>query len=390
MTVRSGNGATCRSSARAYADYARANASIGLNAVAINNVNADHRILDPEYLRKVAALADLFRPYGIRLYLSANFAAPRRLGGLASADPLDKDVAAWWKAKADEIYKLIPDFGGFLVKANSEGQPGPKDYNRNHAEGASVLADAVAPHGGNVIWRAFIYDEDVDPDRTKRAYIEFTMLDGQFRPNVLVQIKNSPLDFQPRRPFHALFGAPQANADPRRNPAHAGIPQPGQTPGLSRHDVEGIPQFRHIRQAQLNRRQSPRRRVHPQALHRHGRCPHPGLDTNWCGHHFCQANWYAGPPRLGPRACRRQNRRRVDRMTFTNDAPDREDNQRHDDVLARNLCEIHHAAWATPSHRRRPLCTDAAKRQASRRDWTAAYYHQAAPDGIGFNRAQRR
>ncbi len=188
-------------------DYARANASVGINGTVINSVNANVLVLTPDYLVKVAALADLWRPYGLRMYLSPNFAAPIRLGGLKTADPLDPGVIAWWKAKAEEIYKLIPDFGGFLVKANSEGQPGPKDYGRNHAEGANCLADAVGGHGGHVIWRAFIYDEDVDPDRAKRAYIEFTKLDGQFRPNVLVQVKNGAIDFMPREPFHPLFGA---------------------------------------------------------------------------------------------------------------------------------------------------------------------------------------
>ena len=190
-----------------YADYARANASIGINGAVVNNVNADVRVLSPEYLAKVAALANVFRPYGVRMYLSANVAAPLRLGGLKTADPLDPGVADWWKRKVDEIYALVPDFGGFTVKANSEGQPGPKDYGRSHAEGANVLADALAPHGGTVVWRAFIYDEDVDPDRAKRAYLEFTRLDGQFKPNVLVQVKNGAIDFMPREPFHPLFGA---------------------------------------------------------------------------------------------------------------------------------------------------------------------------------------
>jgi len=158
-----------------YTDYARANASIGINGAVINNVNADVKFISAEYLPKVAALAAVWRPYGVRLYLSVNFSAPVTAGGMKTADPLDKDVIAWWKAKAAEIYELIPDFGGFLVKANSEGQPGPKDYGRNHAEGANVMADALAPHGGTVIWRAFIYDEDVDPDRAKRAYIEFSV-----------------------------------------------------------------------------------------------------------------------------------------------------------------------------------------------------------------------
>ncbi|HEX7470407.1 MAG TPA: alpha-glucuronidase family glycosyl hydrolase, partial [Verrucomicrobiae bacterium] len=181
-----------------YADYARACASLGINGAVINNVNADAHILATDNLRKVAALADVWRPYGVRMYLCANFAAPVRVGGLATADPLDKGVADWWKAKADEIYGLIPDFGGFLVKANSEGQPGPKTYGRTHADGANVLADALAPHKGNVMWRAFVYDDDIDPDRAKRAYIEFTKLDGQFRPNVIIQVKNGAIDFQPR------------------------------------------------------------------------------------------------------------------------------------------------------------------------------------------------
>jgi alpha-glucuronidase len=188
-------------------DYARANASIGLNGAAINSVNARPESLRADYIAKAKALADAFRPYNLRVYLSANFAAPKLLGGLATADPADAHVAAWWKSKADEIYRAIPDFGGFLVKANSEGQPGPQDYGRTHADGANVLADAVAPHGGIVMWRAFVYDASVDPDRVKRAYVELVPLDGKFRENVFVQVKNGPLDFQPREPFHPLFGA---------------------------------------------------------------------------------------------------------------------------------------------------------------------------------------
>ena len=190
-----------------YTDYARANASIGINGTVLTNVNADATSLTPAYLAKAAALADVFRPYGIRVYLSARFSAPIEIGGLKTADPLDPDVAAWWKRKADEIYSLIPDFGGFLVKANSEGQPGPQDYGRTHADGANMLADALAPHGGIVIWRAFVYSHEIPVDRAKQAYDEFQPLDGAFRPNVLVQVKNGPIDFQPREPFHPLFGA---------------------------------------------------------------------------------------------------------------------------------------------------------------------------------------
>ena len=190
-----------------YSDYARANASIGINGAVLTNVNADATSLTHEYLLKAAALADVFRPFGIRVYLTARFSAPIEIGGLKTADPLDRDVAAWWKRKADEIYGVIPDFGGFLVKANSEGQPGPQDYGRSHADGANMLADALSPHGGIVMWRAFVYSHEVPVDRAKQAYDEFQPLDGAFRSNVLVQVKNGPIDFQPREPFHPLFGA---------------------------------------------------------------------------------------------------------------------------------------------------------------------------------------
>ena len=188
-------------------DYARANASIGINGTVLNNVNAKADSLTGPYIAKAAALADTFRPYGIRVYLSARWSAPIEIGGLKTADPLDPAVAAFWKAKADEIYKAIPDFGGFLVKANSEGQPGPQDYKRTHADGANMLAAAVKPHGGIVMWRAFVYAHDNPDDRAKQAYSDFKPLDGQFADNVIVQVKNGAIDFQPREPFHPLFGA---------------------------------------------------------------------------------------------------------------------------------------------------------------------------------------
>ena len=190
-----------------YTDYARANASLGINGTVLNNVNAKSDSLTAAYIAKAAALADLFRPYGIKVYLSVKWTAPMELDGLKSADPLDPAVAAWWKAKADEIYKAIPDFGGFLVKANSEGQPGPQDYKRTHADGANMLAAAVKPHGGIVMWRAFVYAHDNPDDRAKQAYTDFKPLDGQFADNVIVQVKNGAIDFQPREPFHPLFGA---------------------------------------------------------------------------------------------------------------------------------------------------------------------------------------
>ena len=192
---------------RRYIDYARANASIGINATVLTNVNANALVLTPAYLDKVAALSKVFRPYGIKVYLTARFSAPMEIGGLPTADPLDEKVGQWWQAKAKEIYDRIPDFGGFLVKANSEGQPGPQNYGRNHVDGANMLAKALAPFQGNVIWRAFVYSELDSTDRAKQAYDEFVPYDGQFLDNVLVQVKNGPIDFQPREPFHPLFGA---------------------------------------------------------------------------------------------------------------------------------------------------------------------------------------
>lgn len=195
-----------------YEEYARANARIGINGTVLNNVNASPKILSHDYLVKVAELADTFRPYGIKVYLSVNFASPMVLDSLPTADPLVPEVAAWWKNKADEIYSLIPDFGGFLVKANSEGQPGPMDFGRTHADGANMLARALAPHKGIVMWRAFVYSP-IDADRAKQAYMEFQPLDGQFDPNVIIQIKNGPIDFQPREPYSPLFGAMPQTAE---------------------------------------------------------------------------------------------------------------------------------------------------------------------------------
>lgn len=192
-------------------EYACACASVGINGTVLNNVNASPKMLTRQYLKKVKALADFFRPYGIRVYLSVNFATPAALGQLKTADPLNAGVGEWWKRKADEIYRMIPDFGGFLVKANSEGQPGPMDYGRTHADGANMLARALQPHGGIVMWRAFVYSP-TDADRAKQAVAEFVPLDGKFEPNVIVQTKNGPIDFQPREPYHPLFDALQHTA----------------------------------------------------------------------------------------------------------------------------------------------------------------------------------
>ena len=307
------------------------------------------------------------------MYLSANFAAPVRLGGLKTADPLDQGVAQWWKAKAAEIYALIPDFGGFIVKANSEGQPGPKDYGRNHAQGANVLADAArADRGGNVIWRAFIYDEDVDPDRAKRAYIEFTRLDGQFRPNVLVQIKNGAIDFQPREPFHPLFGALQQTS------TLAEIQATQEYLGQAKHLVYLGTMWQEFLESDTYAKGKGSTvakviagEVQPQRVTGMASVVNPGLDRNWCGHHFSQSNWYAsGRLAWNPELTADQ----IAEEWIAHDVHERrergQDTARHDDGVARSVRELHDAAGTASSHRRRSLRADAVERQvaASRLD----------------------
>jgi alpha-glucuronidase len=374
-----------------YTDYARACASIGINGAVINNVNASVQILAPDNLRKVAALADVWRPYGVRMYLSANFAAPQRLGGLATADPLDQKVMDWWKAKADEIYKLIPDFGGFLVKANSEGQPGPKTYGRTHAEGANVLADALAPHKGNVIWRAFVYDEDVDADRIKRAYLEFTRLDGQFRPNVAVQVKNGALDFQPREPFHPLFGAL------KETPIIAEIQPSQEYLGHAKHLVYLGPQWEQFLKSDTHAKGSGSTvakvlagQVQPSRITGMASVVNPGLDANWCGHHFSQANWYAcGRLSWNPELSAAQIADEWTRMTFSNDAKvvtviHQMMMSSHETFVNYTMpLGLHHLIGG--DHYAPMPWND----RAPRVDWTATYYHKASGDGIGFDRTKR-
>jgi alpha-glucuronidase len=277
-----------------YKDYARANASIGINGVSPINVNANAQTLTPQYLAKVKALADVFRPYNIKIYLTARFSAPIEIGKLTTADPLDPSVIAWWKAKTDEIYTYIPDFGGFLVKANSEGQPGPQNYDRNHADGANMLADAVAPHGGVVMWRAFVYSADVKEDRHKHAVNEFKPLDGQFRKNVIVQVKNGAIDFQPREPFHPLFGAmPKTPIMPEFQITHEYL-------GQATHLVYSGTLFKETLDADTyaKGKGSTVSKVMDGSLDGHeltgvAGVANIGSDRNWCGHPFLQANWYA-------------------------------------------------------------------------------------------------
>ena len=257
--------------------YARANASIGINGTVLNNVNTQPRILTRVYINKVKDIADVMRPYGIRVYLSVNFASPMAIGGLKTADPKNARVKLWWKKKADEIYKIIPDFGGFLVKANSEGQPGPGDFGRTHADGANMLADALAPHGGTVIWRSFVYGANhKGEDRVKQAVSEFKPCDGQFRENVILQSKNGPLDFQPREPYAPIFD------QLAQTPQIAELQITQEYLGQSRHLVYLAPMWKEFFSF-----------VSPSRLAGVAGVANIGDDQNWCGHHFSQANWYA-------------------------------------------------------------------------------------------------
>lgn len=257
--------------------YARANASLGINGSVLNNVNASPKMMTAEYINKVRVIANILRPYGIRVYLSINFASPMALGYTKTADPLDKKVQLWWKKKAKEIYAAIPDFGGFLVKANSEGQPGPGDYHRTHAEGANMLADAVKPYGGIIMWRSFVYGANhKGEDRVKQAVSEFKGMDGKFRDNVILQSKNGPLDFQPREPYAPIFD------NIRQTPQIAELQITQEYLGQSKHLTYLAPMWKEFFGF-----------VNPSKLVGISGVANIGDDANWCGHPFSQANWYA-------------------------------------------------------------------------------------------------
>ena len=257
--------------------YARANASIGINGSVLNNVNASPKMMTAEYINKVRVIANILRPYGIRVYLSINFASPMALGYTKTADPLDKKVQQWWKKKAKEIYAAIPDFGGFLVKANSEGQPGPGDYHRTHADGANMLADAVKPYGGIIMWRSFVYGANhKGEDRVKQAVSEFKGMDGKFRDNVILQSKNGPLDFQPREPYAPIFD------NIKQTPQIAELQITQEYLGQSKHLTYLAPMWKEFFDF-----------VNPNKLVGISGVANIGDDANWCGHPFSQANWYA-------------------------------------------------------------------------------------------------
>ena len=257
--------------------YARANASLGINGSVLNNVNASPKMMTAEYINKVKVIANILRPYGIRVYLSINFASPMALGYTKTADPLDKKVQQWWQKKAKEIYATIPDFGGFLVKANSEGQPGPGDYHRTHAEGANMLADAVKPYGGIIMWRSFVYGANhKGEDRVKQAVSEFKGMDGKFRDNVILQSKNGPLDFQPREPYAPIFD------NIKKTPQIAELQITQEYLGQSKHLTYLAPMWKEFFGF-----------VNPSKLVGISGVANIGDDANWCGHPFSQANWYA-------------------------------------------------------------------------------------------------
>ena len=355
-----------------YEAYARANASIGINATVLNNVNASPEMLSTDYLQKVKVLADIFRPYNIKVYLSVNFASPMVLGKLSTADPLDKNVSAWWKAKVQEIYSLIPDFGGFLVKANSEGQPGPCDYHRTHAEGANMMAEALKPYGGIVMWRAFVYSPS-DNDRAKQAYLEFQPLDGKFLDNVIVQVKNGPIDFQPREPYSPLFGAM------KHTPLMVEFQVTQEYLGHSNHLAYLAPMWKEF----FNY-------VAPNTIQAVSGVANIGDEANWCGNDLAQANWYAfGRLAWNPELTSEAIVQEWLKQTFTTDTkftgPMEDMMMRSREAVVDYMMPLglHHIfAWGH-HYGPEPWCTI----PGARPDWLPSYYHQADKEGLGFDRS---
>lgn len=373
-----------------YTDYARANASIGINGTVLNNVNAVALSLDKRYLVKAAALAKVFRRYGIRVYLSARFSAPIELGGLNTADPLDPRVRRWWRDEVDEIYRLIPDFGGFLVKANAEGQPGPQDYGRSHADGANMLADALAPHGGIVMWRAFVYSDRQPDDRAKQAYREFVPLDGTFRDNVILQVKNGPIDFQPREPFHPLFGAMP------KTPLMVEFQLTKEYLGFATHLVYLGTLFEETLRADTWARGkgSTVARVIDGSLDGHrltgmAGVANVGSDRNWTGSQFDQANWYAfGRLAWDPQQSARAIAADWVRMTYSNDprfvAPVVDMMMASREAVVDYMTPLGLAHLMGAGHHYGPAPWDDSLPRA---DWNPVYYHRADAQGIGFDRS---
>ena len=350
--------------------YARACASVGINGTVLNNVNAKPEALSTESLQKTKAIADQLRPYGIRVYLSINFASPIKVGGLETADPLDAKVVRWWKDKVKEIYKLIPDFGGFLVKANSEGEPGPMDFGRSHADGANMLARALKPYKGIVMWRAFVYNPQ-SSDRANQACEEFMPLDGQFADNVIIQIKNGPIDFQPREPYSPLF------TSLRKTPMMVEFQITQEYLGASNHLVYLAPMWKEFFSF-----------VKPASLKAMAGVANIGDDVNWCGHHFAQSNWYAfGRLAWNPELSSEQIAEEWLAQTFGE--------QGNLSPLLKLMLEsreacvnymmplgIHHIFAGGHHYGPEPWYAP----KGLRPDWTPPYYHKADSIGLGFDR----
>ena len=359
--------------------YARANASVGINGTVLNNVNAKPEALTTESLQKAKSIADQLRPYGIRVYLSINFASPIKVGRLETADPLNPEVVKWWKEKVNEIYKLIPDFGGFLVKANSEGEPGPQDFGRTHADGANMLAGVLKPHKGIVMWRAFVYAPQ-SPDRANQAYLEFMPLDGQFADNVIIQIKNGPVDFQPREPYSPLFTAMQ------KTPMMVEFQITQEYLGAANHLVYLAPMWQEFFSF-----------VKPGSLKAMAGVANIGDNTNWCGHHFAQANWYAfGRLAWNPNLTSEEIANEWLQQTFSLGSAVANSSlfTLHSSLLnlmlrSREACVsymmplgIHHIFAGNHHYGPEPWYAP----RGVRADWTPPYYHKADSIGLGFDR----
>ena len=351
--------------------YARANASIGINGTVLNNVNAKPEALTTENLQKVKMIADQLRPYSIRVYLSINFASPIKVGGLKTADPLDADVVSWWKNKVNEIYKMIPDFGGFLVKANSEGEPGPQDFGRTHADGANMLGKVLKPYKGIVMWRAFVYAPQ-SPDRANQACLEFMPLDGQFADNVIIQIKNGPVDFQPREPYSPLFTSLQ------KTPMMVEFQITQEYLGAANHLVYLAPMWKEFFSF-----------VKPTSLKAMAGVANIGDDTNWCGHHFAQSNWYAfGRLAWNPALTSEQIAEEWLRQTFSGEerliSPVKQLMMDSHEACVSYMMPlgIHHIFAGTHHYGPEPWYSP----KGLRADWTPPYYHRADSIGLGFDR----
>jgi alpha-glucuronidase len=387
-------------------EYARANASIGINGSVLDNVNSAPEILSVDYLKRAKAIADILRPYGVKAYLSVKFSSPTLIGGLKTSDPLNPEVINWWKEKIKEIYSLIPDFGGLLIKASSEGQPGPQDYGRTHADGANMLADILKPYNGIVMWRAFVYSPN-DKDRAKQAYNEFVPLDGLFRDNVIIQVKNGPVDFQPREPFSPLFGAM------KKTTVMAEFQITQEYLGHSTHLVFLSPMWEECLQTdtyQFGKGSTVAGctdgTLHSQKYSAIAGVSNIGLDTNWCGHDFAQSNWYAfGRLAWNNKIKSEQIADEWIKLTFYEEPLAKSKNVNYTTEWNNNFLKpvkqmmldsreaavnymtplgLHHIMSANIHYGPGPWWAPARVRA----DWTPPYYHRADSLGIGFDRTK--